>query len=208
MSAAPVASIPTTLYLGDVMFHQPTGARRIAADAAKLLPRLLLCQGVFRGVIPTLLLVAGLGNEDAGMADAGPLLIFLLVCLLTIGESGPVTLSGLARQVHLSPSTVLGIVDRLSNKGLVRRDRDTKDRRLVQITLTDAGRLLIVDAPSPLQDTLAEAMGELPDDQQATIARSLERIVEMMEVRHIDASPILETGPIAPAADRTEENDS
>ena len=120
-----------------------------------------------------------------------------LVCLLTIDELAPITLSALAREVHLSPSTVLGIVDRLEVKGLVRRKRDLKDRRLLQISLTGPGRGLIANAPSPLQDTLAHAMSELPADQQATIAQSLERIVELMEVRDIDAAPILETGPIA-----------
>lgn len=120
-----------------------------------------------------------------------------LVCLLSIGESAPITLSELARTIHLSPSTVLGIVDRLEVKGLARRERDLKDRRLVRISLTGPGRDLVANAPSPLQDTLAHAMSQLPAEQQATIARSLERIVELMEVRDIDAAPILETGPIA-----------
>jgi DNA-binding MarR family transcriptional regulator len=116
-----------------------------------------------------------------------------LVCLLTIDESAPVTLSALAQRVHLSPSTVLGIVDRLVAKGLVRRDRDTRDRRLVRISLTGPGQRLIVNAPSPLQGTLEAAMGRLPAEQQATIAESLERIVDLMEVRHSDAAPILQT---------------
>ncbi|MHC4164053.1 MAG: MarR family winged helix-turn-helix transcriptional regulator [Planctomycetota bacterium] len=128
-----------------------------------------------------------------------------LVCLLTIDEFAPITLSALAREVHLSPSTVLGIIDRLEVKGLVRRERDLKDRRLLQISLTGPGRDLIANAPSPLQDTLAHAMSELPADQQATIAQSLERIVELMEVRDIDAAPILETGPIAKSPNASEE---
>lgn len=128
-----------------------------------------------------------------------------LVCLLAVDEFGPITLSALARRVHLSSSTVIGILDRLDTRGLVRRERDLKDRRLVQISLTVPGRGLVATAPSPLQDTLAEAMSELPAAQQATIAESLERIVELMEVRHIDAAPILETGPIAKPQDESSE---
>ena len=41
-------------------------------------------------------------------------------------------------------------------------------------------------------------MDKLPDDELAAMAETLERIVELMEIRHIDAAPILETGPIAP----------
>ncbi len=121
-----------------------------------------------------------------------------LVCLLSVAEDEPVTPSAIARHVHLSPSTVIGILDRLDAKGLVSRERDLTDRRLVQVSLTEEGNALVASAPSPLQDTLALAMNELPEAECSAIAESLDRIVEMMEVRHIDAAPILETGPIDP----------
>lgn len=120
-----------------------------------------------------------------------------LVCLLSIQEHEPVTPSAIARHVHLSPSTVIGILDRLEVKALLQRERDLKDRRLVHVSLTGQGRALVARAPSPLQDRLAEAMSELPETEQATIAESLDQIVEMMEVGHIDAAPILATGPIS-----------
>lgn len=122
-----------------------------------------------------------------------------LVCLLSVEEHEPVTPSAIARHVHLSPSTVIGILDRLEAKEFVQRARDLKDRRLVQVSLTEQGKALVANAPSPLQETLAEQMNHLPDAELAMIAESLDRIVEMMEVRHIDAAPMLETGPIDPA---------
>ncbi len=69
---------------------------------------------------------------------------------------------------------------------------------MVRVALTEKGKALVASAPSPLQDTLADAMNELPESEKVTIAESLDRIVEMMEVRHIDAAPILETGLINP----------
>jgi DNA-binding MarR family transcriptional regulator len=121
-----------------------------------------------------------------------------LVCLLAVDEHEPVTGSTIARHVYLSPSTVIGILDRLEAKGLIRRERDPKDRRLVQVSLAEQGRALVKSAPSPLQDRLAEAMNKLPEAKQTRIAGALDQIVEMMEVRDVDAAPILETGPIAP----------
>ena len=121
-----------------------------------------------------------------------------LVCLLFIEERQPVTPSWIAQHVQLSPSTVIGILDRLEAKGLIQRERDRKDRRLVQVSLTEPGKGLVASAPSPLQDTLAEALNALPEPEQETIAKSLERIVDMMEAGHIDAAPMLETGPIQP----------
>jgi DNA-binding MarR family transcriptional regulator len=125
-----------------------------------------------------------------------------LVCLLSVKEQAPLTPSAIARHVHLSPSTVIGILDRLEGKGLVRRERDRQDRRRVLVSLTEVGEAVVVSAPSPLQGTLARAMERLPEAEQATLAGSLERIVELMEVRDVDAAPILETGPIpSPTSD-------
>jgi DNA-binding MarR family transcriptional regulator len=122
-----------------------------------------------------------------------------LVCLLSVKEHAPVTPSAIAQHVHLSPSTVIGVLDRLEGKGLVRRERDRQDRRRVQVFLTKVGEAVAESAPSPLQDTLARAMKKLPQAEQAMLAGSLERIVELMEVRHVDAAPILEMGPIPTA---------
>jgi DNA-binding MarR family transcriptional regulator len=118
-----------------------------------------------------------------------------LVCLLKLADRGPLSVKGLASEVYLSPSTVVGIVDRLEARGLVRRDRSNGDRRLVLISVTAAGKELVTDAPSPLQDALAKSLRGLSDLERATIALSFERIVDLMEIRQVDASPILEASP-------------
>jgi len=106
-----------------------------------------------------------------------------LVCLLAAAERGPMKASELARQVHLSPSTIVGILDSLSQKGLLRRERDDRDRRLVRVTITEKGRAVAKNAPSPLQDKLSEGLARLSDAERATISHALERVVEMMEDR-------------------------
>ncbi|MGD2139958.1 MAG: MarR family transcriptional regulator [Burkholderiales bacterium] len=119
-----------------------------------------------------------------------------LVCLITLAERGAMTATTISREVFLSPSTVVGILDRLEEKGLVKRERMSKDRRVVTVTITQEGRKLAGGAPSPLQNRLTEALSVLPLPEQIAIAKSLERVVNLMEAQHIDASPILETGPI------------
>jgi DNA-binding MarR family transcriptional regulator len=121
-----------------------------------------------------------------------------LVCLDAIREATVLTTSGLAHQVQLSPSTVVGIVDRLERKGLVQRMRDTRDRRVVNLSLTAQGKRTVRRAPSPLQDKLAAGLAALAPEDQETVAASLERIVEMVEAGRIDAAPLLESGPLVP----------
>ncbi|MEW6613164.1 MAG: MarR family transcriptional regulator, partial [Pseudomonadota bacterium] len=116
--------------------------------------------------------------------------------LLAVVEHEPISATALSQQVYLSASTVVGILDRLEERGLVRRERQARDRRVVLVSATEQGRALALRAPSPLQDTLAEALAELPELEQAAIALSLQRIVELMQARHIDASPMLDTGPL------------
>ena len=119
-----------------------------------------------------------------------------LVCLLTIVEQGNITVARLAREIHLSSSTVVGILDRLEEKSLVIRNRDIKDRRVVNVSATEKGREFAGRSPSPLQDKLGNSLSQLSELEQATISLSLKRIVELMEAEEIDAAPILQTGKI------------
>jgi len=119
-----------------------------------------------------------------------------LACLLAVKQDCHITSGNLAKKVYLSPSTVVGIVDRLEEKQLVSRKRNSTDRRQVLISITPAGDALIVAAPSLLQDTLASALVELPEIEQVSITLSVEKLVDLMEARHIGASPILKTGSL------------
>ena len=115
------------------------------------------------------------------------------VCLFTIVDEGPLTVSELGKHVSLGQSTVVGILDRLEKKDMIRRDRDTTDRRKVFVSATELGKAAISQSPSPLQDKLADELSKLSELEQSTIALSLEHICEMMEAQDIEAGPILET---------------
>ena len=123
-----------------------------------------------------------------------------LICLRAVVENGPMTATAISREVHVSASTVVGILDRLEDKELIRRERGREDRRIVFVSATPAGVTLARETPSPLQKKLADALNELPELEQATITLSLERIVDLMESGGVTpvevatelASPILE----------------
>ena len=119
-----------------------------------------------------------------------------LICLLAIVKNGPMSATSVSREVFLSPSTIVGILDRLEIKGLVKRERSQKDRRIVMVSATPLGTTLVARAPSPIQDILKRRLQELPVGEQEDITRSLERVVELMEADHVEAAPILELGPI------------
>lgn len=122
-----------------------------------------------------------------------------LVCLGALGRLGTTTPSELAKQVALSQATVTGIVDRLGRRQLLTRRRSKSDRRLVEVSITEAGRALLEQAPSALQETFAQALGELSVEEQENIRRTLNAIVTMMGVEDLDAAPVLSTDADEPS---------
>jgi DNA-binding MarR family transcriptional regulator len=53
--------------------------------------------------------------------------------------SSPMAMKELGRRFHCDPSFVTSIADMLDSRGLGRRETDTKDRRIKNLTLTPAG---------------------------------------------------------------------
>ena len=103
-----------------------------------------------------------------------------VMCLDVLRESGTMTVALLANAIHLSPSTTVGIIDRLEKKKLVKRARGTVDRRSVFVEITDLGRDFVVAAPHLLHNRLKDAMQPLPKSEQIQIANSLDRLVTLI----------------------------
>ena len=104
-----------------------------------------------------------------------------LVCLRTVIEKGPLTATAISREIHVSPSTIVGVLDRLEDKGLVLRERSKEDRRIVFVSATESGRELAQNTPSPLQQKLSEALKQLPESEQLQITLSLERVMALID---------------------------
>lgn len=128
-----------------------------------------------------------------------------LLCLQTLHDDGPLTTSALAKLIHLSNSTTVGILDRLEAKDWVVRERSQRDRRIVLVHITTEGEEALRSAPSLLQERLASGLANLPETEQLAIAQSLERIVEMLEMTREEAAPLLESGPIIEKAPHEDE---
>jgi DNA-binding MarR family transcriptional regulator len=92
-----------------------------------------------------------------------------LLCLRTLDKADTTTLGRLADELSLSQSTITGIVDRLEARQLVARERSAENRRKVTVSLTDAGRALVVQAPSPLQESLITELRKLDAASQTRI---------------------------------------
>jgi DNA-binding MarR family transcriptional regulator len=92
-------------------------------------------------------------------------------------REAPRTQSELVELIDLSPAGVSRAVDRLQDLGLVIASRREEDRRIVEVSLTDAGLLALEDV-SPLRDTMVErAVEGIGPERRARIARALRELV-------------------------------
>ena len=57
-----------------------------------------------------------------------------------VSSSAPASVSAIARHLGVSAPTVCGSLDQLEAGGLLRRERSTRDRRAVELSLTPRGR--------------------------------------------------------------------
>lgn len=124
-----------------------------------------------------------------------------LVTLREVARMGPVPVSALARAVSLSQPTVTGILNRLERAGLVRRDRDQRDRRSVLCTITTQGASVLGDAPSLLQDRFRRELSRLADWERSQMLATLQRIAFLMDAEALEAAPVLTTDALSPADD-------
>ncbi|MGL5060368.1 MAG: MarR family winged helix-turn-helix transcriptional regulator [Microcoleus sp.] len=65
---------------------------------------------------------------------------WLVLCCLWQEDGLPT--SSIGDKLQQVGGTLTGVLDRMEERGLVRRERDTRDRRIWRIWLTDAGREL------------------------------------------------------------------
>jgi DNA-binding MarR family transcriptional regulator len=126
-----------------------------------------------------------------------------LICLRQLSSFGTMQTSHLAEAVNLSSATVCGILDRLEERGLVIRERQSDDRRRVLVSLSGAGRDTVENAPPALHDSFLFKLRVLPAEQQQRINNTLTNIVTMMAADELDAAPILVPGEaVTPGPDR------
>jgi DNA-binding MarR family transcriptional regulator len=103
-----------------------------------------------------------------------------LLCLYFISRNTPANLSQISKQLSLSGSTVNGIIDRLEAKSLIERQRTSSDRRKVLLQTTPKGQEIVANAHKLLHQAFADRLSMLSESEQAAIAQSLDKVVELM----------------------------
>jgi DNA-binding MarR family transcriptional regulator len=101
--------------------------------------------------------------------------------LRAIDRRQPVRAGDLAGEIHLAQPTMTGILTRLEHRGLVRCTRGERDRRSLDIRLTEEGQRVLRNAPSLLQDEFLRKLAELEPAERSQTVAVLQQVADMME---------------------------
>jgi len=89
--------------------------------------------------------------------------------MLGMLHESPRTLSELAANHHVTPSTMSRMIDVLVRKAWVARETDPADRRQVILTLTDEGRVALHAMGQHTRDAVTAMLEQLDDQERARL---------------------------------------
>lgn len=121
-------------------------------------------------------------------ASASRVTLPQLLCLMAVTAEEGLTSRQIARRIHASASTLVGVLDRLEAKRLVTRVRDPRDRRKIHIRPTTDGRKLVASAPSPFGDAFDREFGGLAVKRQEGLVRDLALLADLMDQGHAESA--------------------
>ncbi len=98
----------------------------------------------------------------------------MLCCLWQ--EDGLAT-SSIGDKLKQVGGTLTGVLDRMEERGLVRRERDTQDRRIWRIWLTNAGKELETVLPPISAELRDQAMAGISSDERELFSRILNQAI-------------------------------
>lgn len=95
--------------------------------------------------------------------------------LLLLASGKASTAAELSRCNNVDTSTMTRMLDRLENKGLVTRKRNSNDRRVFDIELTEEGRRLAEKIPQLIADSLNQHLRGFTREEFETLSSLLKR---------------------------------
>lgn len=126
----------------------------------------LLAQGVERELEPT-----GLTNAQ-----------WVPMLKLYMGRAS--TAAELARQCDLDAGSMTRLLDRLEAKQLCRRVRSCEDRRVVNLELTEAGRVAAQGIPATLCGVQNALLAGFSEEEWQTLKNYLRRMLDSAQTLH------------------------
>lgn len=143
------------------------------------------------GAMDVMATMEGLALRPHGLSHAG------FVVLMTLWITGPRETRELAAVLRVTRGAIVGSVNTLERRGLVRRIRSDVDRRLVTLELTDSGLDLVTRVQKDWHALEVEVTSGLTIEEQRILASLLRKMAAGARTLRRDRNGHIE--PLNPA---------
>lgn len=103
-----------------------------------------------------------------------------LDALLHLKESGDITMGELCQKMYLACSTATDLSDRMERSGLIVRQRDSADRRVIRLHITERGDGVIKQVMQARREYLRTILAKMDDADKQRLIDSLGQIHTLM----------------------------
>lgn len=117
------------------------------------------------------------GREILSDFDITPPQFYALLILVFHGN---LTMGELCRRLYLASSTVTDLIDRMEKSGLVSRERDVEDRRVIRIKVLDKGQQLVDVVMEARLKYLSTVLSGIDEDKRKNLVEALQSLHQVM----------------------------
>lgn len=118
------------------------------------------------------------GEIPEGLKEAGRHGERHIGMLISLAIEGPGTVSELAGRMDMTPAHASLVVGELARAGLVDRDHDERDRRLIIVSLSPAARTAVAEMRRRHAAPLLAFLGELEEEEADRFIEHVARLLE------------------------------
>ena len=119
-------------------------------------------------------------NETLKQAELTPTQYNVLRILRGSGPAGA-SCSEISERLVTKDSDITRLLDRLEARGLISREREARDRRVIIARITDEGLRLLAGLDKPMARCHLRQLGHLTDRQLASLSRLLDAVRDRPE---------------------------
>lgn len=105
--------------------------------------------------------------------------------LFLIAEDG-ITMGELCSRMYLACSTATDLIDRMERNGLIERERDQKDRRVIRLRVLEPGRAVIEEVMKARKHYLGGVLRQVPGEEHDMLIKSLRDLYDIMRRAEVE----------------------
>lgn len=134
-------------------------------------------------------LIRGFARYESNYLSRGKITLPQLWVLEYLSRHKNAPMHALASFLRVSRPAATGLMDRLIAQGMVRREGDARDRRIVRVNITPKGRKIITHIWEQKRRMVVQVFGRISPKDRAQYLGTLERVVGILAQNRPTRSP-------------------